>query len=435
MTQAAEPPRGARIAVSTYFLLLGLTSAVWVARIPAVKERLALSDGQLGIALLAVPAGLMLGTQAGGRLVDRFGSGRMTQVAGVVSCLLLLAPGIAASMAGLMVALLATGIAGGALDVSMNSHGVRVEIAYRRPVMASMHACYSLGGFAGALFGGAFAWADIGPEPAFVAAGLPAAAVAAGAGRWLSGLPPAAPAGPDPRPAAAAAPPGPPGLPHQRSAQHPHEPGPAVSRRALSRTGWLVLALGILGLCALVGEGAAGDWSAVYLHDSLGASAGLAAVGYGVFSVMMTAGRLLGDRLAARLGPVRLVRGCGLLAAAGLTAGLLSHSIAGALAGFAVLGAGLSCVVPQVFSAGGRADPIRPGRGLARVVGLGYLGLAGGPVVIGACASLTGLRVALGIPVVLCVWVAVSARALAPRTPAPGRGAPGPAALGPRVPP
>jgi MFS family permease len=228
-------------------------------------------------------------------------------------------------------------------------------------------------------------------------------------------------------------PPGPPGPPPRPSAQHPHELRPARPRRSLTRTGWLVLALGILGLCGLVGEGAAGDWSAVYLHDNLGASAGLAAVGYGVFSVMMTAGRLVGDRLAARFGPVRLVRGCGLLAAAGLAGGLLSHSIAGALAGFAVLGAGLSCVVPQVFSAGGRADPIRPGRGLARVVGLGYLGLAGGPVVIGACASLTGLRVALGIPVVLCLWVAVSARALAPRPPAPGRRVPGPPAPGPRV--
>ncbi len=196
VTEAGEPPRGARIAVSTYFLVLGITSAVWVARIPAVKERLALSDGQLGIALLAVPVGLMLGTLAAGHLVDRFGSGPMTRVAGVVTCLLLLAPGIAGSMAGLMVALLATGIAGGTLDVSMNSHGVRVETAYRRPVMASMHACYSLGGFAGALFGGAFAWAGIGPEPAFIAAGLPAAAVAAGAGRWLSGLPAPAPDAP-----------------------------------------------------------------------------------------------------------------------------------------------------------------------------------------------------------------------------------------------
>ena len=428
-----NPPRGARVAVSTYFLLLGMTSAVWVARIPAVKERLALSDGRLGLALLAAPAGLILATLVAGRLVDRFGSGRMTRVAGVASCLLLLAPGIAGTMAELMAALLGAGVANGTLDVAMNAHGVRVENAYGRPVMASMHACYSLGGFAGALFGGAFAWAGISPEPAFLAAGLPAAAVAAGAARWL--LPegtatasagadiPARPgagiqAVPEQTPAASPSH----AQPQAPPSRDPRRPLPGRSRRrphASSGTGWLLLALGIVGLCGLVAEGAAADWSAVYLHDNLGASAGLAAVGYGVFSVMMTSGRLAGDRLAARFGRVRLVRGCGLVAAAGLAGGLISHSVAGGLAGFAVLGAGLSCIVPQVFSAGGRADPVRPGRGLARIVGLGYLGLAGGPVVIGACAGLLGLPLALGIPVVLAFWVALSARALAPRAPVP----------------
>jgi MFS family permease len=391
--------RRARVAVSTYFLLMGLATAVWVARIPAVKQRLALSDGRLGLALLAAPAGLILATLFAGRLVDRYGSARMTRVAGVAFCLLLLAPGLARSMAGLMVALLVIGVAGGMLDVSMNAHGVRVETAYRRPVMASMHACYSIGGLGGALFGGAFAWAGLGPEPTFAAAGLCATAVALVAGRWLSG-----PAGTEwPAP--------------EETAEDPRGSPPPPGGR---RTGWLVLALGVIGLCGLLAEGAAGDWSAVYLHDDLGAPAALAAVAFGAFSVAMTAGRLAGDRLAGRFGRVRLVRGSALLGAAGLAGALLSRNVAGALAGFSVLGAGLSCIVPQVFSAGGRADPVRPGRGLARVVGLGYLGLAGGPVVIGACASLMGLPLALGVPVVLVLWVAVSARALAPRTAAIG---------------
>lgn len=440
------------MAVSTYFLLMGVTSAVWVARIPAIKERLALSDGQLGFALLAAPAGLILATLVAGRLVDRFGSARMTRAAGATFCLLLAAPGVARTMAELMLALLAIGLAGGVMDVSMNAHGVRVETAYRRPVMASMHACYSIGGLAGALFGAAFAWGAIGPEPNFIAAALPATVVAVVAGRWLPGPPgtvlpaPRVTAGPaaiegldeaaglsgtdegaaavtgvgpvGPSPAASSRPPaaapqagGASPQPAADSAQAAGASPPPTGRSS----GWLVLALGIVGLCALVAEGAAGDWSAVYLRDNLGTSAGLAAVGYGAFSVTMTAGRMAGDRLAARFGTVRLVRGCGLLAAFGLAGGLLSHSVIGALAGFAVLGAGLSCVVPQVFSAGGRADPVHPGRGLARVVGLGYLGLAGGPVVIGACASRIGLPLALGIPVVLVLWVAVSARALAPR--------------------
>jgi MFS family permease len=165
----------------------------------------------------------------------------------------------------------------------------------------------------------------------------------------------------------------------------------------------LIALLGSIGLCALLGEGAVADWSAVYLKDTLGTTAAFAALGYAGFSVAMAAGRLAGDRLAARFGPVRLVRGGSLIAAAGLAAGLASGSPVGGVAGFAVLGAGLSGVAPQVFLAGGRADPGRPGHGLARVVGLSYLGMVGGPPAVGGLASLTGLRLALWLPVVLIV--------------------------------
>ena len=174
------------------------------------------------------------------------------------------------------------------------------------------------------------------------------------------------------------------------------------------------MALGLLALCSVVGEGTAGNWSAIYLRDDLRAPSGLAVSGFAAFSVAMTVGRLLGDRLAARFGPVRLVRGCGLLAATSLAAGLASNEPVGAVAGFALFGAGLSCVVPQLLSAAGNADPDQPGTGLARVAGLGYIGLVGGPVLIGACAALTGLPVALGIPVVLGLCVAASAGVLDP---------------------
>src|SRR3954471_16485715 len=82
----AEMRRG-RVAVLAYFFLLGMVSAVWVARIPAVKHRLDLSDGTLGVALLAMPVGLVLVMPLCGRLVDRFGSGRVARPAGVAFAL------------------------------------------------------------------------------------------------------------------------------------------------------------------------------------------------------------------------------------------------------------------------------------------------------------------------------------------------------------
>jgi MFS family permease len=82
------------------------------------------------------------------------------------------------------------------------------------------------------------------------------------------------------------------------------------------------------------------------------------------------------------------------------------------VAGFGLLGAGLSCIAPQVFSAAGNRDPARAGQAIARVASLGFLGFVVGPVVIGGIAQLVGLAVALAVPAVLALFVALAAPAL-----------------------
>jgi fucose permease len=395
-------------------MVMGLTAGVWMARIPAVKAQAHLSDGTLGAALFAVPAGLVIGAAVAERLVDRIGSARVAWAFGIGSCLVCITPGFAKNLPELMVALLGVGVTGGTLDVAQNAQGVRVEAAYGRPVMTSLHAGYSFGAIAGALIGGGFAWAGVGLLPSLAAAGLAGAAVDIVAGRWLlagkrladfpeGSASPALPAPPVVPPPAAP----PTGAPPTGA-----PPTGAPSTRQVRR---LVIALGVLAICGLAGEGAVGDWSAVYLRDNLATSAGFAALGFAAFSVTMTIGRAVGDRLISRFGPVRLVRDCGLIAAAGLAAGLASGNSYAAVAGFAVFGAGMSVVVPQVFAAGGRANPARPGSGLARVVGLGYVGMTAGPAVIGAVASRVGLHLTFGIPVLLALWIAVAAPVLGGR--------------------
>jgi len=386
--------RRARQGVSAHFFVMGMTAGVWMARIPAVKAQAGLSDAALGVALFAVPVGLVLGAALAERLVDHVGSALVVRVAGVGNCLLAVPPGLARNLAELMAALLVFGLAGGTLDVAQNAQGVRVEAAYRRPVMTSMHSFYSLGAMTGALAGGGFAWAGVSPAMSLAAAGAAGALTDGFAGRWLL------PGSPSSAAAAGAA------------GKNDRPPRRSAEARRVRR---LIIALGVLGICGMVGEGAAGDWSAVYLKDDLGTSAGFAALAFAAFSVTMTAGRAVGDGLIHRFGTVPVIRCCGLLAAVGLTAALVSRNPGAAVGGFAVFGAGLSVVVPQVFAAGGRADPARPGSGLAKVVGLGYAGLAAGPAVIGAVASQVGLHRALGIPVLLTLWIAVGAAVLAPR--------------------
>jgi predicted MFS family arabinose efflux permease len=379
-----------------------------MARVPAVKAQAHLSDGTLGAALFAVPIGLVLGAALAERLVDRVGSAWVARVAGIVSSLLLVAPGLASSLPWLMAALLAWGIALGTLDVAQNAQGVRVEAAYGRPVMTSMHAFFSLGAIIGALVGGGFAWAGVALLPSLAVAGAAGAVIDAATCRWLL---------PGTALKAAATHPSPERL------EQPGGPGRSspcagdddkLERRRVRR---LVVAISVLGVCAMVGEGSVGDWSAVYLKDNLGTSAGFAALAFAAFSVTMTIGRALGDRLIGRFGVVPLIRGCGAVATAGIALVLVTASPVAAVAGFALFGAGLSAVVPQVFAAGGRADPARPGSGLAKVVGFGYAGMTAGPAVIGALASRIGLHAALAVPAFLALWIAVAAAALTP----PGR--------------
>jgi MFS family permease len=389
--------RRARRATLVYFLVLGLADGVWLARIPAVKQNLGLSDGLLGVALLAAPVALVIIAAFADRLIDRFGSARPTVAGAVAISLLPVAFGLAGSLGVLMAALFVYGMAGGLMDVAMNAQAVRVERGYRRPMINSFHACYSFGGLGGALLGGLFAWAGVGPALTFAAVGVPLAVVAVLARRGLLRGPEAhdrpSPGGGQPELDGQPAPAG--------------QAAPQAGVRARRRGAALRIAvLGLLALCSLLGEGAAGGWSAVYLRDNLGTSAAFAALGYAAFSVTMATGRLFGDRLAARFGPAWLVSGCGLVAAIGLAVALVTVSPAAGLVGFALFGAGLSSTFPQLLSVAGNVETSRSGTGIARVAGAGYLGLLSGPVLIGGAASLVGLRLALGIPLAAALCLA-----------------------------
>ncbi|GAA4228967.1 MFS family permease [Streptosporangium album] len=372
----------ARRAVSFFFILLGTVSGAWAARIPAVKHDLGLSDGQLSYGLLAVALGLVTGMRFAGRLTDRLGSARVVTPAAVATALAVIPPGYAPTLPLLITALFLYGLINASLDVSMNAHGVEVERAYGRPIMSSFHGMFSIGGLLGAAIGGLFAWLDLSAGTTLAATGISLALISLYARRHL--LPPATPT------------------------------TQATTPTRARWSGWIVL-MGIVAFAGLVGEGAAVDWTAVYLFDSLNASQGVAAAGFAVFSTAMTIGRFAGDHLALRLGPVRLVRYSGILASAGLITALLIGQIPIAIAGFALFGLGLATIVPQVFSAAGNHDPAQAGQAIAQVATVGYAGLVAGPAIIGGAAEIITLPGALVIPALLAAFMAASAGALRPQ--------------------
>jgi predicted MFS family arabinose efflux permease len=339
--------------------------------------------------------------------------------AALVDGAMLLGPAFAPNLPLLVLALFGFGAVHGTLNVAMNANAVEVQRAWGRPIISSFHAVYSIGGFIGSALGGVYARAGLGPAVSFATV---TALVVLGVGwssRWAlsqqATTPPNEPAhAPDlSQSPAPASPPTRTTSPPLLSPPLPSSPPPLLTRlRTFIAPSRAILFLGALAFCCLVGEGAAADWSAVYLRDNLHTSAGFAATAYAAFAIAMTAGRLVGDRLTAVLGPVRLVRGCGVLASVGLAAGLLVNAPIAGVIGFACLGAGLSCIVPQVFSTAGSRDPARAGQAIARVASLGFIGFVVGPIVIGGAAELVGLPTALAIPVVLVMAVALAAPAL-----------------------
>ncbi|MEU3549928.1 MFS transporter [Streptomyces longwoodensis] len=365
--------RRSRALLTGYFLGLGVVMAVWGARMPAVQHAAHLTTGSLSLVLLAAAVGMVAGLQAGGRLArpDRLPALLIGGAVALAAALAVL--GQCRTLASLLAAAVVFGAAHGVLDVAANTGAVRCQIAFGKPIMSSLHAAYSIGALGGAALAAATAGTAHSTLFLAVGAALTTSVLVTGARTLtLSGADPTTlrPQGTD------------------------RDPAP--------RRVWL---LGALAAASLLGEGAAADWAAVHVH-SLHAGTAVAASAFALYSTGMAIGRLTGDRLTTRFGAPAVVRAGAVLAAVGLTTGVLADSVPAALAGWAVFGLGLSGTVPCLITAAGSHGP----RAVATVSVTGYLGLLAGPAVIGALATITTLPTALLLPALLAAALAALAR-------------------------
>jgi len=356
--------RAARIAVAYVFFANGAIGGNWVTRIPALMDNLGLSVTALAFAFFAAPLAAILAMPIVGPLVTRFGSRRTTRIAFFLWCLSIPPIAFAPNLIVLGVVMFVIGAISAAMDVAMNAHGLVLERHYGRPILSSLHAWYSIGGLVGAGTGALAAWAalDLRIHISLVVG------IALAGGLLLS-----------------------PFL---------HRGGDGVAQaqqRFFVKPPKQLVALGAVAFISLLSEGAAGDWSAVYINKPLHSSQAVGALGYFAFSLMMVGGRLSGDRLTTRFGSVALVRYGGLLAAGSLTLALVAGNPVAAIIGFAGMGIGLSAVVPTVFRAAGSRPDVAPGNGLASVSLIGYFGFLVGPPLIGSTNHFVGLPKALGL--------------------------------------
>jgi MFS family permease len=361
--------------VSAFFFLAGLCFSSWASRIPNIQQHLHLDNAALGGVLLGLPVGLMTSLPLAGWLVARFGS-RPIAIAGAVlyaSTLPIL--GLVDTAWQLVACLFCFGMFGNLLNISINTQAVGTEALYGRTIMASYHGLWSLAGFSGATIGGAFIGLGWRPWQHFLVITALAYLLVIVLARQLIA---------------------------RDAADRSNQPIFARPDRSL-------INLGIIAFCSMICEGAMFDWSNVYFQKIILPPKALAGIGLTAFMSTMASGRFLGDWLATRWGIRRMLQFSGTLTATGLLVAIGFPWLFPALVGFLFVGAGVSSVVPLVYSAAGRSKVLSPGVALAAVSTIGYLGFLFGPPFIGFIAQVSSLRVSLGLIAILGSVIALFA--------------------------
>lgn len=326
--------------------------------------------------MFGAPAGLVLAQPLAGALTVRHGSRPLVAAAPLYLSAVVL-PALAVDLLTLLLAVTVVGAANGVLDIAMNTQGLAVERTLGKRLFSSLHAAFSFGAVAGAGSAAAVAAAGIDPLPHLAVDAAVAAALALVLARGLV-----------------------------RDEGQPEGP-------RFARPSGRLAALGVIAFCALMAEGSVFDWSGVYLSDETGAAAGAAPLGLTAFSLTMGIGRLVGDGVAERIGAGTAVRGGALIATAGIGLALAVPEPGAAIAGFMVMGAGLSVMFPLALRAAGMQGD-GGGAALAAVSTVGYVGFLAGPPVIGSLADASSLRAALSLVAALCLVAAVAARRVRP---------------------
>lgn len=401
---ASSPPpavaphlRRARVGVSLIFFTNGIVLGGFAPRVPEIRANLGISYGTLGAAMAMWSIGaLALGLFAAA-LMRRYGSARVATLAMLASAAAMLAAGAASHVWVFAAALFVVGVTDAWVDVAQNAHGLQVQKLYRRSILNSFHALWSIGAVTGGLIGGLFAglgWAV--PWQFTLSLGI-VIVVNLVAYPLLLKKDVATPADVDEAAAESAVP--------------QHTPLTKIPVRT-----WAVLvALTVIAIGGGWAEDAASTWSASYMQDQLLAGAGLAAFAFIAMQGCQFIGRLLGDGMVDRWGQRAVARAGGALVAVGMGLALAFPSPWGTIVGFGAAGFGVATLIPGAMHAADEIPGLREGTGLTILSWLLRLAFLLSPPVVGAIADATSLRAGLTLVPIFGVLIVALAGVMAPR--------------------
>ncbi len=371
---SAVPPvskRAHRIAVSVLFYIQGLGFASWASRIPAIQQKLDLSEAELGMVLFAIPVGLMLSLPFAGWLTAKYGSKKIALTSAFFYGIILVCIGFSSDIFELTAALFLFGIFGNMANIAINTQAVGVEVLYNKSIMASFHGLWSIAGFFGAAIGTLMIGFNVAPGLHFAGIFLLLTGGIISASKYVI---------------------------NEDSSDGDKHPLFAKPDKAL-------LMLGLIAFCIMICEGSMFDWSGVYFKKVVRADKAWIGAGYTAFMGTMAAGRFVADRFNSKYGLPYILIVSGILASLGLLIAIIFPYLASAIFGFMLVGFGVSSVVPLVYGAAGKSKTLSPGIALAAVSTIGFAGFLIGPPLIGIIAAAFSLRISFTVIAVMAFCV------------------------------
>ena len=354
-----------RFAVGAMFFMAGLCFASWTSRIVTIQRTLGLSYAALGAVLFSLPVGLMCSLPFSGLVITKIGSKRLLLGAALFYGLALVCLGLSQNVFQLVISLFCYGFAGNTINISVNTQAVAAESMYNKPIMASFHGLWSLGGFTGAGIGIFMIGHGVSPFHHFLAI-----LVIVVAGVTVTS-----------------------GYLHNDAATAKNAAASKTSFQTIVNLFVPLFTLGTIAFCSMICEGAMFDWSNIYLKKVVLAPTALVGVGFTAFMSTMAVGRwFIADRFAHRYGFKRTLQVSGSLTVTGLLIAVLFPWFYTTIAGFLLVGAGVCAIVPMVYSTAGKSKDMSPGVAITVVSTIGFIGFLVGPPVIGFIAGLATLR-------------------------------------------
>ena len=375
MNHAPKSPKSSRIAAAIFFFISGFGYTTWASRIPSIQRDLHLNEAQLGVALFALPVGLLATMPLTGKLLSRFSSSAIMLFGAIFFNLCLALLGYATQFWQFLLILFFFGSSRNLFNLSTNTEAVGVQTLYSKSIMTTFHGIWSMAGFGGAALGYLMVANHIKPAYHLLSVSIILTVIAFCCSPFLL---------------------------HQKPVSQSNKPIFSLPDKTL-------LKLAFICFASMACENIMYDWSGIYMDKAVHTSHAIAIIGFIAFMSTLTFARFAGDKVVTRYGVKPLMQYSGILIITGFMLSVIFPYLVTAIIGFAMVGIGTSCIVPLVYREAGKSKTMINGLGIAAVSTVGYLGFLIVPPLVGFVAQASNLRWSFAIISTLglvIVWMA-----------------------------